>query len=304
VAGKVDVNLARANMLTGRSRTMELDREVEMARMRLGHPLGLARWHEPWTLDDSLPQDTCFFEDDDSLLVFAMSQRMDARAVAMKVQAAEDEIKHQYLSIFPNVTLGVEWERPEQRAFPGRNVLGDTARASVANGRLTAPGIQSRGERRRDRRQVIDSLLGPTLDITLPIWDQNQAQIAKARFLAVEARKAYEAILDAVARDIQQARTIARSASQLVKFFEDEALPHAHQSVEAAQHAYQAGNLDILALLEAQKTLVSQQEAYIGAKRDLAIAMAELRRATGGRLPGESVDETHLAPAGPNAEIP
>ncbi len=304
-AGKVDVNLARANVLSGRSRLMGLHREADMARTTLAHTLGLVRWGDPWKLDDVLPQDAVRFKDDESLLLFAMSARLDARAAAIKVRAAEDEIKHQYLNIFPNVTLGVEWERPERQALPGRNVLGDTARASVANGRLTAPSIQSRSQRNLERRQIIDSLLGPTLDITLPIWDQNQAQIAKARFLAVQARKAYEAILDAVARDIQQAQTIAMSASQLVTFFEDEALPHAHQSVEAAQHAYQAGNLDILALLDAQKTLVAQQEAYIGAQRDLAIAMAELRRATGGRLPGESDDEKHANhPPSPNAENP
>ncbi len=292
-AGKVDVNLAQASVLSGRARTMGLRRETEIARATLAHTIGLARWSEPWTLDDSLPKDTFLFSDAESLLVFAMTERLDARAASMKVQAAENEIKRQYFRIFPNITIGVEGERPERQSAPGRNVLADAARASVANGRLTAPSIQSRGERKQDRRQVIDSLIGPSLEITLPIWDQNQAQIAKARFLAVKARKAYEAILDEVARDIRQAQNVATSASQLVRFFEDEALPHARRSVESAEHAYRAGTLDILALLDAQKTLAAQKEAYIGANRDFAIAMAELRRATGGRLPSESGDETH-----------
>jgi len=289
-AGKVDVNLARANMLNERVRLMGLQREIEVSRTTLAHTLGLARWREPWILNDSLPQDTFTIKDDESLLIFAMRERLDAQAAASRVKAAEDEIKRQYLSIFPNVTLGVEWERPELRSAPGRNILADTARGSIANGRLTAPNIQSRGQRKLDRRQIIDSLLGPTLNITLPIWDQNQAQIAKAQFLSVSARKAYAAILDDVARDIQQAQAVAANASQLVKFFEEDALPHARLSVEAAQRGYQAGTLDILALLDLQKTLVAQQDAYIRVKRDLAIALAELRRATGGRLPSDSND--------------
>jgi len=302
---KVDVNLARASVLEVKSRAMGLHRELELARTTLAHTLGLARWSKPWTLDGVLPQDSRHIKDDESLLTFAMNERLDARAAAMKVQAAEDEIKHQYMSIFPNVTLGVEWERPERKSAPGRNVLADTARASVANGALTAPSIQSRGERRQERRQVIDSLLGPSLDITLPIWDQNQAQIAKARFQAVAARKAYEAILDEVARDIQQAQTVAASASELVAFFEDEALPQARSSVEAAQRGYQAGHLDILAMLDLQKTLVAQQEAFIGAKRDLAIAVGELRRATGGRLPEDASDDAIVSPpADPEVENP
>jgi len=292
VTSKVDVNLARAGVLNGRSRIMALEREAQVARTTLAHALGLARWRQPWTLEDSLPTDTLAFEDQESLLVFAMKERLDARAAAMKVQAARDEIKRQTLRVFPNVTLGVELERPERRSLPGRNVLADTARSSVAGGRLTAPSIQSRGQRRLERRQVIDSLLGPTLDMTLPIWDQNQAKIARARFLAAKARKDFEGILDRVASDIRQAHTIATSAAELVKFFEDEALPHARESVETARRAYKAGNVDILALLDAQKTLVAQQESDVGAKRDLAIAVAQLRRATGGRLPWETGDDS------------
>jgi len=304
-AGKVDVNLARSNLLNTTSRMMQLQRELELAQTTLAHTLGLARWNAPWTLVDVLPKDTLLFKNDDSLLIFAMRERLDARAAAMNVQAAEDEIERQYLSIFPNVTLGVEWERTERRSAPGRNIAADTARTSIANGRLTAPGIQSRGQRKLERRQVIDSLLGPTLDITLPLWDQNQAKIAKAGFQAEKARKDYEAILDNVARDLQQARTVAERASELVTFFEDEALPQARRSVEAARHAYQAGNLDILALLDLQKTLVAQQEAYVRAKRDRAIAVSELRRATGGRLPGESSDETTSnLPPPPETETP
>ncbi len=304
-AGKVDVNLARANMLNDRIRLMGFQREIELSRSTLAHTLGLARWREPWTLSDTLPQETFAFQDDESLLIFAMRQRLDAQAAALKVQAAEDEIERQYLRIFPNVALGVEWERTERGSAPSRKVLADTARSSVANGRLTAPGIQSRGQRNQDRRQIIDSLLGPTLNITLPLWDQNQAQIAKAQFLAVSARKAYAAILDDVARDIQQAQSVVESASELVKFFENDALPHARLSVEAAQRGYRAGTLDILALIDLQKTLVAQQDAYIRMKRDLAIAWAKLRLATGGRLPSESNDEvqTNDTPS-PNVENP
>jgi len=294
-AGIADVNLARANTLSQQAHMMGLRRDLELARSTLANTLGLARWTEPWTLEDSLPSDAMPVADDDSLVLLAMRERLDARAAALQVHAAEDEVRKQYASIFPNVTIGVEWERTERRSQPRRHILADTARASVANGRLTAPSIQSRAERRQERSQTIDSLLGPTLEITLPLWDQNQAQIAKAQFLAVKARQDYEAILDQVAQDIQQAQTVATSAAELVTFFEKEALPHARLSVETVQRAYRAGTLDILALLDAQKTLVAEQEAYVGAKRDLALALAELRRATGGRLPGEFDDAAPVA---------
>lgn len=289
--GQVDVNLARAAMLDVKSQAMVIRRDRRIARTALAHALGLARWRATWTLEDSLPQLAFPIDEGDSLLRFAMSERLDARAAAIKARGAEDEVKRQYLSIFPNVTLGVEGERPERRALPGRNILADSARASVANGRLTAPSIQSRGERKLERRQIIDSLLGPTLDITLPIWDQNQAQIAKARFQAVQARKEYEEILDGVARDIEEALLVAKSAAELVQFFEQQVLPNARANVEVAQRAYHAGQQGIIALIDAQKNLIAQREAHVGARRDYAVALAELRRAAGGRLPSEVNDE-------------
>ena len=289
--GQVDVNLARAAMLDVKSEALAIGRDQRITQTTLAHALGLARWRDPWTLEDSLPQLAFQIDEGDALLRFAMSERLDARAAAMKVRGAEGEVKRQYLSIFPNVTLGVEAERPELRALPSRNILADSARASVANGQLTAPSIQSRGERRLERRQIIDSLLGPTLDITLPIWDQNQAQIAKARFQAVQARKEYEEILDGVARDIEEALIIAKSATELVQFFEQQALPNARANVEAAQRAYHAGQQGIIALIDAQRNLITQREAHVGARRDYAVALAELRRAAGGRLSSEVNDE-------------
>jgi cobalt-zinc-cadmium efflux system outer membrane protein len=289
--GQVDVNLARAAMLDVKSQIMAIRRDRRIAQTTLAHAIGLARWRDPWTLDDSLPQLALPIDEGNSLLWFAMSERLDAQAAAIKVRGAEDEVRRQCLSIFPNVTLGVEWERQERRALPGRNILADTARATVANGRLTAPAIQSRAEREQERRQIIDSLLGPTLDITLPIWDQNQAQIAKARFQAVQARKEYEEILDGVARDIDEALIVAKSATELVQFVEEQVLPNARANVEAARRAYHAGQQGIIALIDAQKDLIAQRETHVAARRDYAVALAELRRAAGGRLPSETNDE-------------
>jgi outer membrane protein TolC len=300
--GKTDVNIARAGVLDLQSQAMAFRRERSLARIKLSHAMGLPRRDADWRISGALPAEGVPRNEHETLLSLAMAERLDARLAAAKARAAEDEIRRQYLSIFPNVTLGVEWERTEDRALPGRKLLADTARASIANGRLTAPSIQSRAERARERSQIIDSLLGPTLDITLPIWDQNQVQVAKARFEAVMARKALEAILDDVARDVDEALAVASSATELVAFFEQESLPLARISVNTAEDAYQAGQLDTIALIDAQKTLVAQREAAIKARRDCAIALAELRSALGGRLPSEMPERNTERPA-PGSEM-
>lgn len=284
-AGKLDVNLARVAVLDVQRRQIALRGETQAARSDLARLLGLARWYEPWSLEGEFPDCDAGMAEEATLLNWAMQRRLDAKAATMQIFAADQEVRRQVLDIFPNVTLGVEMERPERRALPGRKILADTARASVRNGTLTAPDIQTRAERNLERRQIIDALLGPTLDITLPIWHQNQAQIAKARYEAAQRRKEFEDLLDAIAQDVQKSVAAARSAAELVSFFHDEAQPLATENVETARRAYQAGEESIITLMDAQRTLVSQRNAYVQAEQNCAVALAALRRAVGGTLP-------------------
>jgi len=283
--GQVDVNLVRTNLIGAQLEAMVVRRNREEAANRLSRLMGLSRSHPAWTLSDTWPEPVPLNVDDDQVLLAAIEHRLDARVAALRVKAAEAELEKEYRSVFPNVTLGLEAERPERRALPGRTVLADTARASIGAGSLTAPSIQSRGERRRERSQIIDLLLGPTLDITLPIWDQNQVQIAKAGYRVQQLRAAHEDLLDDVAREVADALSAIRSAQELVRFYETEALPHARQSVEAARATYEAGEQSVLVLIEAQETLIAQQRAQLTVLRDLAQAQAELERAVGVPIP-------------------
>ena len=283
--GQLDVNLTRSNLLDVKLKLISLRRQRRIAGLALARVLGLARWDQPWTLQGSMPRQPLHVADTSALVIFAMRQRLDAQAAAMQTRAAEAEVRRQYIRIVPSVTAGVEEERPERRGLPGRKILADTGRASVANGRLTAPEIQSRGQRNIERSQIIDSLLGPTISLTLPIWHQNQAKIARARFKAIQARKNYEVLLDSVAQGVAQATASARTASELVTFYEKQSLPLARNTVEAARRAYQAGEQNIVALIDAQRTLVTQQRQYVDTQRDYAIAQAELERSLGGHMP-------------------
>lgn len=304
--GQVDVNLVRTNLIDAQLEVMNARREREAAANELSRVLGQSRSHHTWTLTDKWPKELVPDVDDTQLLVIALEHRLDARLAAFRVQAAEAALEREYLSVFPDVTLGLEGERPERRALPGRSVLADTARASIANGGLTAPGIQSRAERRRERSQIIDLLLGPTLDITLPIWDQNQAQIAKAGFRVKQSRAEFEDLLDRVAREVTDALNVIRSAQELVRFYETEALPQSRMSVEAARATYEAGEQSVLVLIEAQGTLIAQRKAQVIAMRDLAEAQAELERAIGIPVPidGQGDDEPRSINEEPPGEQP
>jgi cobalt-zinc-cadmium efflux system outer membrane protein len=283
-AGQLDVNLLRASLLDVQTNLIGISRDRTVARAALGRLLGLSRWPQPWRLNDALNAPEGDIPPDGDLLLLAMRERLDAQVTASKVKAAEAELRRQYLSVFPSLSVGLEGERLERRALPGRKVFANTARASVRQGQLTAPDIQTRGERNAERSQIIDTLLGPTLQVTLPIWDQNQAQIAKAGFKAQQTRKEYEDVLDGVAQEVEQAAVIARAAAALTDFYNRQGLPQAQENLDIARQAYEAGEQGIVTLIEAQEFLIRQRLAASNVVRDYRIALAELERAVGGRL--------------------
>lgn len=86
-------------------------------------------------------------------------------------------------------------------------------------------------------------------------------------------------------RDVHDAVVKRQAAAKLVEFYEQQAVPNARATVEAARAAYSAGEGTVLVLIQAQQTLTNQQRAQVAAMRDFAQATAELERAIGGRGP-------------------
>jgi outer membrane protein TolC len=64
---------------------------------------------------------------------------------------------------------------------------------------------------------------------------------------------------------------------------EKEAVPRAEQNVKVSEAAYAAGQIDLLALLDAQRILLMRQLERERALAEHAARKAELERAVGGR---------------------
>lgn len=284
----IDVNLVNGHVFEVEQLLIGIRRELGAAQLLLAETLGLIRWPDAWNLVGNLDQvqdESVDIGNIDDLLQLAQSERFDLRVIASQVASAEAQLEREYLEIFPNVTLGLEGERTDRRALPGRNIAADTARASVAAGTLTAPTIESRSQRDLQRRQIVDSLLGPSMQITLPLWDQNQAQIEKTRYTVLQLRKQHEEVLNRAAREVRQAHVTAKASGELAKLLETRSLPRARQNVDIVRRQYENGEQGILILLESQEFLLKQSRAYVDALRESALAAVELTRAVGGRRP-------------------
>lgn len=287
-AGQVsdfDTNLTRSTYQNVLAESIATHGALETARARLGETLGINRRAADWRLVDSLPEKSAAPASDGALRNLAYDQRMDAMVALFNLEAAEDEVLLQYRRVFPDVQLGLAFERNERRGLPSRKILSDTAQASVAAGSLTAPSIESRGQRRLLNSQFIDAKLGPALSLTLPIWDQNQAQIAKAKQRLGQAQSDFSKTLDRIALDVDQAAIKSRIAWELFQLHHDKSIPLAEASVRGATLLYEAGERDVLVLVQSQEMLVQRRRELVQAMRDYAVALAELESAVGGRLP-------------------
>lgn len=280
---ELDVNLARTGALDVKEELIATRALLEQARADLAQVLGLSARSGEIQLVESLPTAVQSWPTTEALLDVALEQRFDVRVAWYAVQRAEAALRLECRRFLPDVQLGLAFERGEQRALPARNILADTARASIAAGQLTAPAVQSRGERNIVKSQIIDAKLGPTLALTLPVFDQNQAQIAKTRIRVLQARKDYEARAEAVAAEIQRASAAARAAAEMLNFQQTQGLTQAQATVEGAERRYRAGEEGVLVLIEAQDALVKRRRAYVNALRDYAVALSQLEAAVGGR---------------------
>lgn len=288
----VDVKRVQALMLVAQVSMLNADRELRTARAALGRIMGVNRRPDIWEVEDDLPKPPAEIEDEKRLLDYAMDHRMDAKALSMQIEAGRGQIQRQMLAMFPRVVIGPAGEQKDTRGVPERNIFGDILRTSVAKGTLAAPSVQSRDQRHFAKSQIIDALTGAQIQATLPLWDQNQAQVAKAEFALRQKQKEYDALMNAITQDVQQAVATVQVALQLARLYESDIIPQGDVNVAAAQKAYDSGEQSITALLEAKRFVVTQRQAEVAVMRDAAVALANLERAVGGRLPSDGPTPT------------
>lgn len=274
---ELDANLSR-------SAAREAQLAVEMTRLgeaeagrSLAKLLGLTDDPTSLVLKDALQQKGPDTLDVQGLITLANQKRLDVRAAAQAVAQAEAVLREQYARVFKDVEIGVAMERAERRRESGRNILADTARASIANGGLAAPEIQPRSE----RRQNTDFIIGPSIALELPIFDQNQAQIAKARFALEQARKTLDSLERSAVQDVRDVADRLTTSWTIVRFYQEDLMPLAERSLEMNRDAYRAGGTSILAVMEAQRFLLDARRRHVEASQIAMQIIPELELAVG-----------------------
>ncbi|MEW6253364.1 MAG: TolC family protein [Planctomycetota bacterium] len=247
--GEVDVNLARAEVQDAELALRNTTLESFESRSALCTLLSLKVAPDTLELTDELPEPPAWTVADQVLLDLAAEHRLDLRAAVQATEAAAARIRQEQLKLFPTLDVGLALERDERRA----------------------PG-ESGGQ---------DAILGPTIGMELPIFNQNQGGIARARFEYEQSRKLLDNLAVEVHQEARVASARARTAWGTASYYRDQVMPLRETSLELARTAYQAGRTSLLNVLETQRALLTARAGYADSLQASAAALVELEKATG-----------------------
>ncbi|MGE0126847.1 MAG: TolC family protein [Blastocatellales bacterium] len=147
------------------------------------------------------------------------------------------------------------------------------------------------------KRNGPDNALYAAVNVPLPVFNRNQAMIARAQAEVEAAQAEMRYAQSIVLAELAAARRAVELNQKQVESLRAEFLLLADESRSISLAAYREGAVDLLVLLDAQRVRSQAQEFYFQALYDYQLAIHELERAAGiERLPArQDVSQTQKA---------
>jgi cobalt-zinc-cadmium efflux system outer membrane protein len=117
--------------------------------------------------------------------------------------------------------------------------------------------------------------------VSLPIFNRNQGEVARARSEQLTADFLAQAARNQVLQDVETAYAAFESSRERVRFYQQTYLSRAKESVDTEQFSFQHGAASILDLLDAERTYRATQLAYRQQLAAYLMNLAQLEAAVG-----------------------
>jgi outer membrane protein TolC len=233
-------------------------REPQVARFNaaLNRPISAPL---PWP--EALPYSAV--DADEKTLLRKLNQTSpELSALAHNVEQGAHRIQFAKRSRLPDFTLGVQYIDTGDAAMP----VADSGK---------------------------DPVIG-TVGLTIPLWlGKNSSRIESAAYMKTAAQLMLENREQTLTADIQQALFKLRDADRKINLYRNSLIPKAEQSLEVNRKGYEAGKMEFINLIDAERILLEFELAHERALADHLKHRAELSKLTGiDFLTGEN-HETH-----------
>ena len=241
----LDVNRARQQQAKAQAERAVVLRDLAKERRRMLELIGFASEGAEWTAEADTATLAVPAIDESAAISLAGSQRLDVAAARSIVEAQRADLSVEEKSRLKDFGLGADFERD-------------------VDGKKT---------------------IGPVIEVGIPIFDTNAAQIAKAGSLARAALANYEAAMQRAIREARVAWVDLDSASRLAEQYRATVLAISERNLTLAEAALKSGQADVTVLLDAQRELIDARRTLNDLERDAALARIALEQAAGGTIP-------------------
>lgn len=186
----------------------------------------------------------------------------------MTVDTARDELERRALAARPDLRaaeLGIE--------AAGKRIGLAKAEVFAISGILDANRTDNNGIE-----------MGPGAQLPIPIFNRNQAGIARAKAEVERASWNYLAVKDRIVLEVRDAYTRLAQAREALADWEQKILPPLEATTQQAERAFELGNVSLLLVYENTRQLLTARVRHAEIEADLRRAHAELERSVGQRL--------------------
>ncbi len=229
---------------------IDADTELDLSRSRLAVLLGLGSAAElPGPA--FMPNEPRSAPSVAALVTHALQDRPDLRAATQGRELAGATLEQAKREAYPDISLGVAFTHSEFQ------ISGDNPNAVAL-----------------------------TLSLPLPVFDRNQANIARSHNDAKRFENDVARLELQIRQEVtQSARRLERASSLLDIYEQGGMLDRADKALKVAESSYRAGSSSLIELLEAQRTFIDTRAQYLRAQHDYRQAVIDVAHATGRRMP-------------------
>jgi cobalt-zinc-cadmium efflux system outer membrane protein len=241
---QLELQVQRAEASQARIELRSSQMELADARAALQRQLGLRDVEPPWTVPGTLPEipATAAALQAAPLVALALQQRLDVAAARQRVQTLQ--LRQDFVRryrLLADTRLGAQYEREADAS----------------------------------------KRLGPTLELTLPVFQQGQGAVARAEAQLASGRAALEELEIATQTQVEQQLRRLDLARMQAAAFRDGLIPQREAIVARMKEQANFMLVDSFAVLLARQQEYAAYAGYIDAVLRYWIAQNELLRATG-----------------------
>ena len=243
---RIDVTRSTVELQTQQQRLTSLTDDFEKQKLTLARLIGLPM-AQRFTLSDPIPYREPPPPDLDAQIQVALATRADVQAAAAQLKAAEAARSAAGAEYFPSLDLSGDY-----------GAIGVTP-TNQAHGTFTATGA-----------------------VRFPIFRSGriQADIEQANAVLNQRKAALEDAKGRAEQDVRNAVLDIGAASQQVKVAQSNRTLAA-ETLDQARDRFRAGVADTNEVVQAQESVATAEQDYIGALYALNLARVSLARATG-----------------------